>query len=212
MNEEELEGQELDLQQLLEEEGDLAADYLEELLDIADLDGDIEISVHAERANVAIVSEDGGDRRLKRLIGKHGETLDALQELTRLAVQTQTGERSRLMLDLLNYREGKREKVQELAQEAVDEVLETGESVALKPMNPFERKVVHDVVAAAGLFSDSEGVGSARHVVIHREAPAGAVDSESADDFDDFEGEDVADDESLATDTFVDDEAPEDDE
>lgn len=141
----------IDLRKALDEEGDLAADYLEELLDIADLDGDIEISVEADRAAVAIVAENGGDRRLKRLIGKHGEALDALQELTRLAVQQETGERSRLLLDILAYREGHRKEIAAIAEDAVAQVEETGEPLALKPMNPFERKVVHDVVAKAGL-------------------------------------------------------------
>ena len=154
------------LAQKLEEEGDFAADYLEDLLDIAELDGDIEISVEADRAAVAIVLEEGANRRLKRLIGRHGETLDALQELTRLAVQCKTNERSRLMLDILGYREGRRRAIQAIAQEAIDEVLETGEDVPLKPMNPFERKVVHDAVAKAGLYSDSTGVGPDRHVVV----------------------------------------------
>ncbi|MDD7465300.1 MAG: KH domain-containing protein [Actinomycetaceae bacterium] len=157
---------ETDLRQNLEDEGDLAADYLEDLLDIAQLDGDIEISVEADRAAVAIVMDDGSDRRLKRLIGRHGETLDALQELTRLAVQCKTNERSRLMLDILGYREGRRKAIQAIAREAVAHVQETGEDYALKPMNPFERKVVHDVVAEAGLYSDSSGIGPNRHVVV----------------------------------------------
>ncbi|MFY9263051.1 MAG: single-stranded DNA-binding protein [Actinomycetaceae bacterium] len=156
----------IDLRKALDEEGDFAADYLEELLDIADLDGDLEISVEADRAAVAIVHEEGGDRRLKRMIGRRGEALDALQELTRLAVQQQTGERSRLMLDILGYREGHRKEIAAIARDAVERVEESGEPFALRPMNPFERKVVHDVVAAAGLYSDSSGVGPARHVVI----------------------------------------------
>lgn len=150
----------------LEAEGDTAADYLEELLDIADLDGDIEISVEADRASLAIVTDEEADRRLKRLIGRNGEVLESLQELTRLSVQSQTGERSRLMLDILGYRAGHREEIAKIAQEAVDTVTSTGDEVELDPMNPFERKVVHDVVAAAGLVSDSEGVGAGRHVVI----------------------------------------------
>ena len=137
----------------------------------------------ADRANVAIVSEENTDRRLKRLIGKHGDTLDALQELTRLSVQTATGERSRLMLDLLGYRDGQREKIQNIARAAVQDVLETEESVSLRPMNPFERKVVHDVVAEAGLYSDSSGVGAGRHVVISFHAPE--------DDEDEYEYEDA---------------------
>ena len=172
-----------DLRKALDEEGDLAADYLEELLDIADLDGDIEISVEADRASVAIVAENGGDRRLKRLIGKHGEALDALQELTRLAVQQETGERSRLMLDILGYREGHRKEIAAIAEDAVAHVEETGEPFALKPMNPFERKVVHDVVAKAGLFSDSSGVGPSRHVVVSlpEEDESTAESAESAE-------------------------------
>ncbi len=155
-----------DMHTKLVDEGDYAADYLEDLLDISELDGDIEISVEADRAAVAIVMEDGADRRLKRLIGRHGETLDALQELTRLAVQSKTNERSRLMLDILGYRDGRRKAIQAIARDAVEQVQETGEDVALKPMNPFERKVVHDVVAEAGLYSDSSGIGPNRHVVI----------------------------------------------
>lgn len=154
-----------DLIKKLDEEGDIAADYLEELLDIADLDGDIEISVEADRPSLAIVSEEA-DRRLKRLIGRDGEVLEALQELTRLAVQSQTGERSRLMLDIAGYRAGHKEEIAEIAREAVADVRESGEEVSLDPMNPFERKVVHDIVAQAGLTSDSEGFGPQRHVVI----------------------------------------------
>lgn len=157
---------ESDLRKRIEDEGDYAADYLEDLLDIAELDGDIEISAEKDRASVAIVLEENTDRRLKRLIGRHGETLDALQELTRLAVQQKTGERSRLMLDILGYRENRRQAIQAIARDAVEHVKETGEDFALKPMNPFERKVVHDVAAAAGLYSDSSGVGPNRHVVI----------------------------------------------
>nr|WP_240645748.1 R3H domain-containing nucleic acid-binding protein [Georgenia sp. SYP-B2076] len=150
----------------LEEEGEIAADYLEELLDIADLDGDIDIDVDHGRAAVEIVSEDDGDRWLKRLVGEDGEVLDAVQELTRLAVQAKTGERSRLMLDIAGYRKNRKAELTEVANEAVSKVRSSGDRVALAPMNPFERKVVHDVVADAGLVSDSEGVEPNRHVVI----------------------------------------------
>lgn len=150
----------------LEEEGEIAADYLEELLDIADLDGDIDIDVDHGRAAVEIVSEDPSDRSLRRLAGRDGEVLDALQELTRLAVQAKTGERSRLMLDVAGFRAGRRAALTEVAKDAVARVRETGESVALDPMNPFERKVVHDAVAEAGLASDSDGVEPNRHVVV----------------------------------------------
>lgn len=150
----------------LEEEGEIAADYLEELLDIADLDGDIDIDIDHGRAAVEIVSEDPADRSLTRLAGPDGEVLDALQELTRLAVQAKTGERSRLMLDVAGYRAGRRAELVAVANEAIARVQESGVAVALDAMNPFERKVVHDAVAAAGMSSDSDGVEPNRHVVI----------------------------------------------
>ena len=145
----------------LEREGDVAADYLEELLDIADLDGDLDMDVDGDRAAVSIVGAD-----LSQLVGQRGEVLDALQELTRLAVYRETGERSRLMLDVSGYRAGQRARLVELAQESVAQVQESGERVALDPMSPFERKVVHDAVAEAGLTSESEGVEPRRFVVI----------------------------------------------
>jgi spoIIIJ-associated protein len=145
----------------LEQEGDIAADYLEELLDIADLDGDLDMDVEGDRAAVSIVGAD-----LSQLVGARGEVLDALQELTRLAVYRETGERSRLMLDISGYRAQKREELVKLAEETVARVRETGESARLDPMSPFERKVVHDAVAAAGLTSESEGVEPRRRVVV----------------------------------------------
>jgi len=145
----------------LEREGDVAADYLEELLDIADLDGDLDMDVDGDRAAVSIVGAE-----LSQLVGQRGEVLDALQELTRLAVYRETGERSRLMLDISEYRAGQRIKLVELARTSVAQVRETGERVALDPMSPFERKVVHDAVAEAGLTSESEGVEPRRFVVI----------------------------------------------
>jgi spoIIIJ-associated protein len=154
----------------LEEEGEIAADYLEELLDIADLDGDIDIDVDHGRAAVEIVAEEGTERALRKLVGEDGEVLDALQELTRLAVQAKTGDRSRLMLDIAGYRAGRKTELVKVAEEAIAQVRSSGAEVSLEPMNPFERKVVHDAVAAAGLTSDSEGVEPARYVVVK---PAG---------------------------------------
>ena len=145
----------------LEEEGDIAADYLEGLLDIADLDGDIDMDVEADRASVAIVG-----KNLDHLIGRDGKVLDALQELTRLAVQTGTGERSRLLLDIGGYRARRRDELTQVGKEAAERARTSGERVALPPMTPFERKVVHDAVAATGLTSESEGVEPARHVVV----------------------------------------------
>ena len=145
----------------LEQEGDIAADYLEELLDIADLDGDLDMDVEGDRAAVSIVGAD-----LSQLVGDRGEVLEALQELTRLAVYRETGERSRLMLDISGYRAEKRTQLEKLAAETVARVNESGEPTALEPMSPFERKVVHDAVAAAGLTSESEGVEPRRCVVV----------------------------------------------
>lgn len=142
-------------------EGDVAADFLEGLLDIADLDGDIDMDVDGDRASVSIA---GGD--LRSLVGTDGEVLDALQELCRLAVYRETGERSRLMLDIDGHRAARRAELVKLADEAVTQVKESGARVALAPMSPFERKVVHDVVAEAGLASESEGLETSRHVVV----------------------------------------------
>ncbi len=145
----------------LEAEGDIAADYLEELLDIADLDGDLDMDVEGDRAAVSIVGAD-----LSQLVGSDGEVLEALQELTRLAVYRETGERSRLMLDISGYRAEKRTELEKLAADTVARVQDAGEPVSLEPMTPFERKVVHDAVAAAGLSSESEGVEPRRFVVV----------------------------------------------
>jgi spoIIIJ-associated protein len=144
----------------LETEAEVAADYLEELLDIADLDGDIDTFIEGDRAHVSIVSES------QVLVGPDGSVLDALQELTRLAVMTETGNRSRLMLDVAGYRDTRRQQLLQVAGDAVERVRSAGERVALEPMNPFERKIVHDAVAAAGLVSESEGEEPRRHVVV----------------------------------------------
>ena len=145
----------------LEQEGDIAADYLEELLDIADLDGDLDMDVEGDRASVQI---DGDDLGL--LVGSNGEVLEALQELTRLAVYRETGERSRLMLDVGGHRAAQRTRLVALAKTSITEVSDSGQPLSLDPMSAFERKVVHDAVAAAGLTSESEGAEPKRHVVI----------------------------------------------
>ena len=145
----------------LEEEGDIAADYLEGLLDIADLDGDIEIGIENDRAHLVV---EGGE--LSHLVGRDGEVLDALQELTRLAVQTATGERSRLMLDLDGFRSEKKNTLAKLAEETADEVKSSGKPVKLSPMNAFERKIVHDTIQKLGLKSESEGEDPDRFVVV----------------------------------------------
>lgn len=150
---------------LLEREGEVAADFLEQLLDIADMDGDIDVDVDGDRAAVAIVDSEEG-RVSRRLVGSDGKVLEALQELTRLAVQASTGERSRLMLDVAGYRAERRATVLAIARTAIATVKSTNEKVAMDAMTAFERKVVHDEVLASGLVSESEGVEPQRHVVI----------------------------------------------
>ena len=162
VDEDDAEGGVPDGPSLLVREGDIAADYLERLLDIVDYDGDIDLDVENSRAMVAIVGSD-----LQPLIGPGGATLDALQELTRLAVQQQTGVRSRLMLDVSGHRRERREELTVLAQRTAQEVLDAGEAVRLAPMNPFERKVVHDAISAIdGVVSESEGEEPSRRVVV----------------------------------------------
>ncbi|MGE9808346.1 MULTISPECIES: protein jag [unclassified Janibacter] len=150
---------------LLDREGEVAADFLETLLDIADLDGDIDLDVDGDRAAVSIVDSEEG-RVPRRLVGDDGKVLDALQELTRLAVQAATGERSRLMLDVAGHRAARRAALVEIARAAITEVKDSGEQKSLEPMSAFERKVVHDEVLAAGLGSESNGVEPRRYVVI----------------------------------------------
>lgn len=140
----------------LEREGEVAADFLETLLDICDLDGDLDVDIDGDRAIVSIVDSDEG-RVPRRLVGQGGSTLDAFQELTRLAVQSATGERSRLMLDIAGHRAERKAALIELAKEAIAKVKDGSEREALSPMTAFERKVVHDEVLAAGLVSESGG-------------------------------------------------------
>ena len=152
---------------LLVREGDIAGDYLERLLDIADVDGDIDMDVEGDRAVVAVVG-DG----LDALVGPNGATLDALQELTRLAVVQQTGVRSRLMLDIGGWRAKRKADLTEVGTRAAQRVLESGEAVSLAPMTPFERKIVHDAIAAVdGVVSESEGVEPERRVVVLPDGP-----------------------------------------
>jgi len=145
----------------LENEGEIAADYIEGLLDVADLDGDIDMDVEGDRAVVSVVGA-----TLSELVGPRGEVLEALQELTRLAVHRQTGARTRIMLDVGGYRKRRKEELTETGLAAADEVKRTGVAKKLSAMNPFERKVVHDAVAAAGLRSESEGEEPDRRVVV----------------------------------------------
>jgi len=145
----------------LELEGEVAADYIEGLLDVADLDGDIDMDVEGDRAVVSVVGA-----TLDEIVGERGEVLDALQELTRLAVHRQTGGRTRLMLDIGGFRARRRADLSELGASVAEEVRRSGEAKALAAMNAFERKIVHDAVAAAGLRSESEGIDPNRRVVV----------------------------------------------
>ncbi|MDF2828067.1 protein jag [Mycolicibacterium sp. GCM10028919] len=152
-----------DLEERLVAEGEIAGDYLEELLDLLDFDGDIDLDVEGDRA---VVSIDGGTD-LNKLVGRKGEVLDALQELTRLAVHQKTGERSRLMLDIAKWRRRRRDELAALGDRIARRVLESGERQSLDPMTPFERKIVHDAVAAVeGVRSESEGAEPSRRVVV----------------------------------------------
>jgi spoIIIJ-associated protein len=145
----------------LEEEGEIAADYIEGLLDIADLDGDIDMDVEGDRAVVSVVGA-----TLDELVGDDGEVLEALQELTRLAVHRKTGSRARLMLDVGGFRAQRRADLAELGRSVAAEVSQTGEPKKLRAMSPFERKIIHDAVALAGLRSESEGEEPNRRVVV----------------------------------------------
>lgn len=152
-----------DLEERLVAEGEIAGDYLEELLDLLDFDGDIDLDVEGDRA---VVSIDGGED-LSKLVGRRGEVLDALQELTRLAVHQKTGERSRLMLDIAGWRRRRRNDLTALGDKVARRVLEVGGREELAPMTPFERKIVHDAVAAVpGVHSESEGIEPSRRVVV----------------------------------------------
>jgi spoIIIJ-associated protein len=162
-NEAQAPGKSEDMEERLVAEGEIAGDYLEELLDLLDFDGDIDLDVEGNRA---VVSIDGGDD-LSKLVGRKGEVLDALQELTRLAVHQKTGERSRLMLDIASWRRRRREELSALGDKVARRVLQSGGREELAPMTPFERKIVHDAVAAVeGVHSESEGLEPSRRVVV----------------------------------------------
>ncbi len=148
----------------LDQEGDTAADYLEGLLDICDLDGDIDIEVDGSRARVSIVEVEKGE--LSHLVGDDGEVLASLQELSRLAAARETGERSRLMLDIAGYRVKQKEVLEQAAKTACAQAQRTSAPVHMASMNPYERKLVHDIVATMGLTSESEGDEPNRRVVI----------------------------------------------
>jgi spoIIIJ-associated protein len=148
----------------LEEEGEIAADYIEELLDITDLDGDIDIDARDGRAYLSVNSSQDSNLRL---LAKP-ETVNALQELTRIAVQAKTGVFSRLILDVGGSRKARETELAQLVERATDRIEGGAQSASLPPMSSYERKLVHDMVAARGFVSQSEGEGSDRHTVITR--------------------------------------------
>lgn len=150
----------------LEEEGDIAADYIEELLDICDLDGDIDIDARNGRAYVSVNAGDGANLNLL----SKPDTVSALQELTRLAVQTKTGAFSRLILDIGGSRDIRRSELAGLVTRAVERIEAGAAEAALPPMSSYERKLVHDLVSEHGFHSESRGEGADRHTVITRGA------------------------------------------
>lgn len=174
----------------LNEEADIAADYLEGLLDALDFDGDIEMGVRDGRPVVQIVADDDSD--IRSLIGRDGEVVEALQRLTRLAVQEKVGERSRLILDVDGFLTRRRRRLREEALDAIDEVNETGEPVTLEDMNSYERKIVHDVARDEGMRSRSHGEEPHRHVTIYlSKADREALEDEDSDDEPEDESEDI---------------------
>jgi spoIIIJ-associated protein len=149
----------------MEEQADIAADYLEELLDIADIDGDLDIEVKNNRPCISITHEED-DEELKPLVGQNAQVMNALQELVRLAVQQSSGKRTRLILDINGFRNQRLSNLEKLAQKAIDAVKESNEEVELEPMGSYERKYIHDLISEAGLVSESEGLGRGRHIVV----------------------------------------------
>ena len=148
----------------MRDEGDIAADYLEELLDIADIDGDLEIDDRNGRMLISITAE--GSESLRRL--SRPEVVEALQQLSRLAVQSETGEFSRLILDVGGSRDARRQELRQLVDRAVERLEAGADSAALPPMSSYERKIVHDLAAERGLVSESEGEARDRHTVLRR--------------------------------------------
>jgi len=148
----------------LEKEGEIAADFIEEFLDLADLDGDLEIEFKQERVYLTVDSE--GESNLGKV--SDPETVNAIQEITRLAVQSKTGEMSRLILDIAGSRDAKAKQLKDLVEKTLAQLEETNKDQHLKPMSSYDRKLVHDMVAEAGMVSESEGQGRDRHIVIRK--------------------------------------------
>lgn len=156
-------------EQELVDEGDIAADFIEELLDIADIDGDIDIDARSGRAYVSVSAGDSPAGGLALDVLSKPDTVTALQELTRMAVQAKTGRFSRLILDIGGSRDARADELAALVDHAVGRIEGGAASASLPPMSSYERKLVHDLVAERGAFtSESEGEGRDRHTVIRR--------------------------------------------
>ena len=151
-------------EQELEQEGEIAADFIEEFLDTADLDGDLDIEFRQDRVYISVTSD--ADSNLGKVSDPN--TVEAIQELTRLAVQAKTGNMSRLILDIAGSREAKTKQLKSLVEKMVAKVEETDKEQHLKPMSSYDRKQVHDMVSEAGYVSESEGQGKERHIVIRK--------------------------------------------
>jgi spoIIIJ-associated protein len=151
-------------EQELEQEGEIAADFIEEFLDTADLDGDLDIEFRQDRVYISVSSD--GESNLGKV--SDPETVDALQELTRLAVQAKTGQPSRLILDIGGSREAKNEQLKKLVERTIAKFEDSDKPQHLKPMTSYDRKLVHDMVSEAGFVSESEGQGKDRHIVVSK--------------------------------------------
>lgn len=151
-------------EQELEQEGEIAADFIEEFLDVADLDGDLEIEFRQERVYISVSS----DEQSNLGVVSKPETVEALQELARLAVQSKSGDMSRLILDVGGSRAAKTEQLRKLVERSIEKLEESEKDQHLKPMSSYDRKQVHDMVSESGFVSESEGVGKERHIVIRK--------------------------------------------
>ena len=148
----------------LEQQGEIAADFIEEFLDVADLDGDLEIEFKKERVYISVQSD------AKSNLGKISDpdTVEAVQELARLAVQAKTGEMSRLILDMGGSRQAKTDKLKQLVERTIEKLEDSDSEQHLKPMTSYDREQVHDMVSEAGFVSESEGQGRDRHIVVRK--------------------------------------------
>jgi spoIIIJ-associated protein len=151
----------------LEEQGEVAAEFLEGLLARMGLTADVEPTFEDGTMYVDVLGEGPDDEDMGLLIGRHGQTLEALQELTRVAVGQRTGLRARIVVDVEDYKRRQRSRLEAKAREVAKRVSRSGREEELEPMSPFDRKLVHDAVATiGGVTSASRGEEPDRRVVI----------------------------------------------